>query len=293
MAEKLRFPNEYPEGMQVLYADHSRPQHPNYYPDVVYVERNRPLSLQIISQSNPGERNPALVFVQGSGWQPQKIKLYMPKLMAFARAGYVVVSVEYRYSEEAGYPAQIQDTRTAIRYVKAHAEELGVDPERIALMGDSSGGHTVLMSGLTDAADLDTPEYGEYSADVAAVIDYYAPTDMSQMFEIAGEGEIPEEVRQNLLLYRHAKTYEEARELQQLSNPLRYIRKERPLPPVLILHGDEDPIVPFHQSVILFEKLRACGHKAEFYKILGAGHGMGTWIPEVDDVVIRFLKAHV
>jgi acetyl esterase/lipase len=199
---------------------------------VVYVERNRPLTLQIISQANAGEKNPALVFVQGSGWQPQKIKLYMPKLMAFARAGYVVVCVEYRCSEEAGYPAQIQDTRTAVRYVKAHAKELGVDPERIALMGDSSGGHTALMAGLTDAENLDTPEYGEYSADVAAVIDYYAPTDMSQMFDFSGEGEIPAEIRERMLLFRHAKTYEEAQEMLKLSNPLRYITPSRPLPPV-------------------------------------------------------------
>ena len=69
MDEKKKFQYEYPAGMHTLYADNTRPQHPDYYPDVVYVERHRPLTLQIIRQSREGEKNPAIVYVQGSGWQ--------------------------------------------------------------------------------------------------------------------------------------------------------------------------------------------------------------------------------
>lgn len=294
MDEKQKFLYEYPAGMHVLYADNTRPQHPDYYPDVVYVERHRPLTLQIIRQSKAGEKNPAIVYIQGSGWHKQNLKQYIAKLMPYARAGYVIASVEYRYSEEAGFPAQIQDARTAIRYVKAHADELGVDPDRIAVMGDSSGGHTALMAGLAYGEAFDTPEYGEYTADVRCIIDFYGPTDMSQMFEVTGKtGVIPQDVRRELLLFEKAETYEELREQARLANPLAYITRERAVPPMLILHGDEDPVVPFHQSVLLYQKMQACGQKAEFYKILGAGHAVGIWIPDIDDVVLRFLRAHL
>lgn len=294
MDEQQKFLYEYPVGMHVLYADNTRPQHPDYYPDVVYVERHRPLTLQIIRQSKAGEKNPAIVYVQGSGWHKQNLKQYIAKLMPYARAGYVVASVEYRYSEEAGFPAQIQDVRTAIRYVKAHADELGVDPDRVAVMGDSSGGHTALMAGLAYGEAFDTPEYGEYTADVRCIIDFYGPTDMSQMFEVSGKtGVIPQEVRRELLLFEKAETYEELREQARLANPLAYITRERAVPPMLILHGDEDPVVPFHQSVLLYQKMQECGQKAEFYKILGAGHAVGIWIPDIDEVLLRFLRAHL
>ena len=276
MEGKPAFQYTYPAGMHVLYADNTRPQHPDYYPDVVYVERHRPLTLQIIRQSKFGEKNPAIVYIQGSGWHKQNLKQYLAKLVPYARAGYVIASVEYRYSEEAGFPAQIQDARTAIRYVKAHAEELGVDPERIAIMGDSSGGHTALM------------------ADVSCIIDFYGPTDMSKMFQAEEQsGSIPQEVRKELLLFEKAETYEALREQAQLANPLNYILPDRAIPPVFILHGDEDPVVPFSQSVILYEKLRACRKKVEFYNVAGAGHAVGIWIPDIDEVVLRFLRAHL
>lgn len=294
MDEKQKFQYEYPAGMHVLYADNTRPQHPDYYPDVVYVERHRPLTLQIIRQSKEGEKNPAIVYIQGSGWHKQNLKQYIAKLMPYARAGYVIVSVEYRYSEEAGFPAQIQDARTAIRYVRAHAAELGADPARIAVMGDSSGGHTALMAGLAYGEAFDTPEYGGCTADVGCIIDFYGPTDMSKMFPARGKtGPIPPQERKELLLFEKAETYEELRKQAELANPLAYITPERDIPPMLILHGDEDPVVPFSQSVMLYEKMRACRKKVEFYNVAGAGHAVGIWIPEIDDVVLRFLRAHL
>ena len=294
MEGKPAFQYTYPAGMHVLYADNTRPQHPDYYPDVVYVERHRPLTLQIIRQSKSGEKNPAIVYIQGSGWHKQNLKQYLAKLVPYARAGYVIASVEYRYSEEAGFPAQIQDARTAIRYVKAHAEELGVDPERIAIMGDSSGGHTALMAGLAYGDMFDTPDYGGYTADVSCIIDFYGPTDMSKMFQAEEQsGSIPQEVRKELLLFEKAETYEALREQAQLANPLNYILPDRAIPPVFILHGDEDPVVPFSQSVILYEKLRACRKKVEFYNVAGAGHAVGIWIPDIDEVVLCFLRAHL
>ncbi len=161
-------------------------------------------------------------------------------------------------------------------------------------MGDSSGGHTALIAGLAYGEAFDTPEYGAYTADVRCIIDFYGPTDMSKMFPAEGKtGVIPQEVRDGLLLFEKVQTYEELREQAAQANPLSWITPDRSVPPMLILHGDEDPVVPFHQSVMLYEKMCACGHKAEFYKILGAGHAIGIWIPDIDEVVLRFLRAHL
>ena len=76
-------------------------------------------------------------------------------------------------------------------------------------------------------------------------------------------------------------------------NPLAYITPDRPLPPILIMHGDRDPMVPFSQSVILYEKLRETGHEVEFYKIVGAGHGVGFLTEQVYDVCKAFLRAYI
>ncbi len=93
------------------------------------------------------------------------------------------------------------------------------------------------------------------------------------MFAMEGKfGIIPSDVRKNLLLFEKAETYEELRKQAELANPLAYITPERSIPPMLILHGDEDPVVPFQQSVILYEKMRACKKKVEFYNVAGAGH---------------------
>ena len=169
-----------------------------------------------------------------------------------------------------------------------------MDPERIAIMGDSSGGHTALMAGLAYGDMFDTPDYGGYTADVSCIIDFYGPTDMSKMFQAEEQsGSIPQEVRKELLLFEKAETYEALREQAQLANPLNYILPDRAIPPVFILHGDEDPVVPFSQSAILYEKLRACRKKVEFYNVAGAGHAVGIWIPDIDEVVLRFLRAHL
>lgn len=279
-------------GIQVIYSDNQSPPHPNYLSNVVYANHGGiDLHLDILTQARKGDKFPCLVYVQGSGWGKQLTQLYLPKMVPFAFAGYVVACVEYRTAEQAPFPAQIQDTRAAIRYLRKNAEEYGIDPEHIALMGDSSGGHTVLMASIADGFLEDTPDYPEYSNKVNCVIDYYAPTDM-----LAGGMEsrwenMPEERRKSFAF--RGETKEEMYEMLRKGNPLAYISEDRPLPPILIMHGDRDPMVPFSQSVILYEKLRETGHEVEFYKIAGAGHGVGFCIDQVYKVCKAFLRAYI
>ena len=279
-------------GIQVIYGDNQSALHPNYIADIVYANHGGiDLHIDMLTQAKKGDRFPCLVYVQGSGWQKQLTKLYLPKMMPFAFAGYVVACVEYRTAEEAPFPAQIQDARAAVRFLRAHAEDYGIDPEHIALMGDSSGGHTVLMASIADGFLEDTPDYPAFSSKVNCVIDFYAPTDLlARGMDARWDGIDPDRMRS--FAFR-ADTQEGVVENLKKANPLAYISADRPLPPILIMHGDRDPLVPFSQSELLFEKLRETGHEVEFFKIAGAGHGIGFWIDPVYKTCIGFLHAYI
>ncbi len=292
MPDRNTFPFGEDTGIHTIYADFSKPQHPNYLADLVYANHDGiDLHIQMLSQAKSGDHLPCLVYVQGSGWGKQQTQLYLPKMMPFAYAGYVVACVEYRTSAQARFPAQIQDTRCAIRFLRKNAQTYGIDPQHIALMGDSSGGHTVLMAALADGFIEDTPDYSEYPSNVNCVIDFYGPTDMLASGLDQRWKNMTQE-RKKEFVFR-AETDAQMRALIQQGNPLTYISADRPLPPVLLMHGDRDPVVPLNQSVILYEKLRETGHDVEFYKILGAGHGVGFWIGPVYDAVNAFLRAYI
>ncbi len=292
MPDRNKFPFAEDTGVHTIYADFSKPQHPNYIADLVYANHDGiDLHIQMLTQAQPGDRLPCLVYVQGSGWGKQRTQLFLPKMVPFAVAGYVVACVEYRTSAQAPFPAQIQDTRAAVRFLRANAQAYGINPDHIALMGDSSGGHTVLMAALADGSIEDTPDYPEYSSAVNCVIDFYGPTDMLASGLDQRWKDMPEDRRKEFVF--RAQTDAEMKALIQKGNPLSYISTDRPLPPLLIMHGDRDPVVPFNQSVILYEKLRETGHDVEFYKVLGAGHGVGFWIEPVYDAVKAFLRAYI
>ncbi|MCL2059995.1 MAG: alpha/beta hydrolase [Oscillospiraceae bacterium] len=124
--------------------------------NVVYAERSgKKLHLQILrpsasgGQQGAGEKLPLIMFVQGSAWHKQNVYGNIPQLARFAMRGFVIAFVEYRESDIAPFPAQARDCKAAVRYMRAHAGEYGVDADNIFLWGDSSGGHTVLMAGIT------------------------------------------------------------------------------------------------------------------------------------------------
>jgi len=292
MLNKNQFPFGEDTGIHTIYADFSKPQHPNYYPDIVYANHSgMDLHIQLLTMAQPGDRYPCLVYVQGSGWAKQLTQLYIPKMVDFAYSGFVVACVEYRPSEVEKFPAQIQDVRAAIRYLRANADQYGIDPDCIGLMGDSSGAHTSLMAVLGDGSIEDTPDYPNISSKVNCIVDIYGPTDMLASGLDARWENMPEERKKNFVF--RADTKEEMYELLRRGNPLAYVTPEADIPPMLILHGDADVLVPFNQSVILYEKMRECGKTVEFYKILGAGHGVGFWIPPVYDAIKAFLRAYI
>mgnify|MGYP003827076491 FL=1 len=268
-----------------------------YRENIVYVQRDgMDLHLQLIIPAFVDDRKekfPCIAYVQGSAWKKQNVYWSLPQLVKFAQRGYVVASIEYRSSGVAPFPAQVQDVKTALRFLRKNAREYGIDPWNFYLWGDSSGGHTALMAGITyGMPELDTDDYGEASLKINAVIDYYGPADIAKMNDaLSTMDHTAPDSPEGLLI--GGRNVLENREEAQKASPIPYITDDRAAPPVLILHGDKDRIVPFEQSLLLFDALKAHRKKAMFYKLRGADHGGPQfWTDQVLDIVERFIKTY-
>ena len=219
-----------------------------------------------------GTRWPLVVFIPGSAFMQQDLDQMVPELCDFARRGWAVANVEYRHSGVAPFPAQAEDAKTAMRFLRLHAEEYRIDPDRAAYFGTSSGAHTALMAGITGDDAPDTPLYGEMSAEAGAVVDWFGPTDIQWMSCYPSTMDHVGPDSPEGLLIGGLNVWEHP-ELAGPVDPAGYLRAEKETPPILIMHGDRDILVPFNQSVRLYERLRTLGKTVEFYKLLGGSHG--------------------
>lgn len=266
-----------------------------YYHNVKFAERNGlDLSLQVIVPKTVKGNLPCIVYVQGSAWMKQNVYANLPQLAEFARRGYVIAIVEYRPSSVAKFPAQLQDAKTAIRFMRQNAQRYHVDPDNLIIWGDSSGGHTALMVGLTqDHAELDTDELKGYPIEVNAVIDFFGPTDITQMnLQPSTLDHISPKSPEGQLL--GGKNVLENKVEAALTNPITYIKPAKKAAPILIMHGSKDRTVPFQQSVLLADALEKQGYAYQFYQLKGADHGSSEfWTRQAFDIVDEFIKTNL
>lgn len=265
-----------------------------FTPGIPYAERDGdPLHIHYLCPRNDRRDNPLIVFVQGSAWFKQDLFIHLPEMLRMGQRGYCVALVEYRPSTTAPFPAQCEDVKTAIRFLRADPRHYRFDPERVALWGDSSGGHTALMAGLTGDDAPARSEDPPHSAAVRCIVDWYGPTVISEMaFEPSAEEHASADCPEGWLI-GHLPVQEHPA-LAAATVPQSYLREDRPTPPVLIMHGSRDKTVNFQQSIHLYEALRAMGKEVEFIKLLGADHGFGGFAcDEALDAVEAFLKKHL
>lgn len=236
---------------------------------------------------------PAIVFVQGSAFHKQWMFDHIGHHVRMAQRGYVVCAVEYRPSELAPFPAQAQDCKTAVRYMKKNAGLYHCNPEHFALWGDSSGGHTVLMAGFTGDGEPDTELYRDYSAKVNCIVDWYGPTDFSKMnCYPSSQNHIDPESPEGFEIGR--KNVLENPELTAAAVPMNYLSGEKPTPPTLIMHGGRDMLVPFNQSCRLYNRMKELGKDVTFIKLNNANHGfLGFNCTKALDLVDDFLRKHI
>ena len=274
------------------------------HPHVQYaVKDGRALHLVVIQPGlDPGtgeqsdldaEVFPLVVYVQGSAWREQQLGTGVARLAEVARRGYVIAVVEYRPSSAAGFPAQVADALSATRWLRDHARDFHLDPERMAMWGDSSGGHTTVMVAVNghDPSFTDEPDQPPLAFD--CFVDFYGPVALDQMDDepTTMEHRVLGSPESDLLGGRELAAVPD---LVRRADPRTYLAADRPLAPILLAHGTKDRLVPFAQSILLYQALRAAGQPVEMVKVRGAAHGGVTfWTDELLDIVGDFLDRHL
>ena len=283
-----------PEGVREVRWQDSFGYGVAFRPDIVYAERDgERLTISYLTPRNDRRDNPLIVYVQGSAWFRQDVFIHLPEMIRMCQKGYCVALVEYRPSTTAPFPAQAEDAKAAIRFLRARAEKYRFDPARVAIWGDSSGGHTALMAGITGDDWPNHPEDEKQSAAVRCIVDWYGPTIVSEMaFEPSGEEHVSADCPEGWLI-GHLPVQEHP-DLAEKTIPQRYLSADKPTPPILIMHGSRDMTVNFQQSVHLYEALRALGKECEFIKLQGGDHGWrGFACQAALDAVDAFLRKHL
>ena len=204
--------------------------------------------------------------------------------------GFALASINYRLSQHAIFPAQIEDCKAAVRWLRAHAEQYRLDPTRFVAWGPSAGGHLAAMLGTTGhVTEFEVGAHLDVSSRVQAVVDYYGPTDFLQMdAQRLPDGMIhntPDSPESELV----GGPIQENRNRVARCNPITYVSSDTP--PFLIVHGDRDPLVPYGQSVLLVDALQKAGRDVTFYTVSGGGHGHFS-DPQVGELTRTFLGKH-
>jgi acetyl esterase/lipase len=271
-----------PEGVRV-------PEGTAVHRDLAYVSDGHPrqkLDLYVPDADGPV---PLIVYIHGGAFRMGD-KGDRPPL-EYVAEGYALAAMNYRLSQHALFPAQIEDCKAAVRWLRAHAHGYGLDPDRFAAGGVSAGGHLAAMVGTAGhERAFDVGAHLEVSSRVQAVVDFFGPTDFLQMDAHRLPGgmvhDAPESPESELV----GGPIQEHPERVARANPVTYVTAEAP--PFLIIHGDRDPLVPHHQSVLLADALRRAGVPVTFYTVPGGGHG-GFDDPRVPELTKTFLQEHL
>ena len=263
--------------------------------DIEYVPRggnSRMLDLYLPSSA---QSVPLVVFIHAGGWHTLDKGKAAQHALFLLNHGYAVASINYRLSQEAIFPAQIEDCRAAIRFLRARAAMYRIQPEHIGIWGASAGGHLAALLGTSTAADFSTspPKVtplgkADESVRVQCVIDWYGPSDFTRLM---GSKAMKTDHAAIKLLGPCASEAELMAKARWAS-PITYVRGDNP--PFLIEHGDADPTVPVEQSRALADALRQAGVEATLKEMPGSGHGGPAFSHEENQkMVLAFLDRHL
>ena len=251
-----------------------------------------PLKMDIYYPEFATAAAPAVIYVHGGAWiQGDKNEgagiIEIPELRS---RGYLVAAVNYRLAPEYKFPAQIEDVKCAVRFLRANAAAYGINPARIGAWGGSAGGHLVALLGTSDPSSGFEGDggYADESSRIQAVVDMFGPTDLKAL-SLEGDP------RFLLLIFG---TINRNANIVKRANPITWISSDDP--PFLILHGENDELVPVDQSEIFYNGLVADGVPATLVIVENAGHGFlpagGTVDPsrvEITKMVADFFDEHL
>lgn len=274
------------------------------YSQPISRQGSKMLKMNLIYPDNRDTKilHPAIIYFPGGGFKTSNLDGLIMVRVALAKAGFVVASAEYRGIPEP-YPALIEDAKAAIRYLRAHAAEFDIDPNRIGVIGDSAGGYVAQMIAVTgDKPEMDKGNNSDQSSTVQAVATLYGISNLTNIGEGYSEDMqlihksplAPESLILNGISHRSQvegnimDSYDRAIE----ASPVGHIRKG--LPPFLVMHGSKDNIVSPHQSEQLYNELKAVDNDVTYIIIEGGGHGDAPWHQEeVINRIVGWFKEHL
>lgn len=252
--------------------------------DIEYVkDGGNAQSLDLYLPEKSDKPLPLIIWIHGGGWMSGDKT--MNPAMVLLRFGYAVASVNYRLTDVAKFPAQINDCKAAVRWLRAHAKDNNIDPDRIGAWGASAGGHLVALLGTAgDAKDLEgNGGNPDVSSNVQAVCDFFGPSDITKS---------PGEKADSIIAQFLGGPLAEKMDLAKQASPITYVTKDDP--PFLIMQGQDDPLVNPNQSQMLNDALKKVGVEVTLELIPGAGHGGQQFAtPERRKMILDFFDRHL
>ncbi len=238
--------------LKLIDTDFPLPDEIKEYKDIVYktIESNN-LKLDIYHQKNTSKTTPLIIFIHGGAWKKGDKHDYWPYLIPYAKKGYITATIQYRLTDIAKYPAQLDDVESAILWLQENADKYHIDKNKIALVGGSAGGHLAMMAA-----------YSKPSLNIKGIVNLYGPSDLTTKY--ASETKSVE--------FLIGQSFQQAPELYKKASPINYISKN--IPPTLTFQGTLDELVPYKQSDNLDKKLKEAGAISHYHKLKGWPHTM-------------------
>ena len=247
--------------------------------------KNLHMNLIVPKERENGQKRPTVVFICGGAFLDVDNAVWLPEMLYFARRGYNAVTIEYRTSNEYSFPAPLCDVKAAIRFLKAHQEEYGINPEQIFIMGESAGGALASLAGLTaQKKEYDTGDFLEYDSSVCGVVDFYGVSKVSmEKTDVNTHPDLPYWINDAYMGIGYTK------EMADESSAVCQVTKDAP--PFMILHGDADDMVDISNSEELYEALLEKGVDATYLVLEGAGHADPMFYQdEISERIYQFME---
>jgi acetyl esterase/lipase len=250
-----------------------------FHPDITYATIDG-VDLKLdVATPGAGGPYPLVLCVHGGAWcvgDKSRLDAYIKQL---ATHGYVAATINYRFAPKYKFPAQLDDARTALRFLKSHAAEYQIDPDHVAAAGESAGAQIALLMGMMSD---DRKNAADISTKVQCVLNYYAPTDFSQwkvtpFHELLAQQIVHKSISQ--IMTDLFGTGDLTSPLMAAASPAHFVSADAP--PIISFHGSFDPIVPYQQAELLHEALRKAGVKEKLVEVVG-GHGHWTATVKAD-----------
>jgi len=249
------------------------------------------ISLKLDLFKPEGKQVGLVVYVHGGGWRGGA-KEDCP-ILSLVSAGYALASVDYRLTPQAPFPANVQDIKGAIRFLRAEASRLGIEGTRMAIVGSSAGGHLAALVGVSSGVpslEGDVGGHAGTSSAVEAVVSFFGASNLETI--LAQSTESGKRFREPALKLLLGGLPQEKAALARLASPVAHLDAKDP--PVLLIHGDADPQMPFEQSQEFERVCVAAGAPASLHTIAGGKHGGGEFYDETRMQLVRdFLQKHL